>query len=176
MITQSAVSYVFMAEYTGVLVRVFKIFAVGAKCPAVAFRRLLQILVTTQAAGVVDVFLSALAVTVPVDIVWILGQLHKGVHQPMLTLHQQVMQRIALWNMTLGAGGAKANRVVATVDILTVSGAHWLEGVAAGAEFVIPGHVDTGIYNRPGADSDNPQSTETNKNQKPASVKEFHYD
>jgi hypothetical protein len=94
----------------------------------------------------------------------------------MLGLHQQVMQRIALGNMALGAGGTKANRVVATVDILTISGAHWLESVAAGAEFIIAGHVNAGIYNRPGADSDNPQGTETNKNQKPTFAKKFHYD
>ena len=66
-------SHIFMAENTAVLIRVFEIFAVGAKCLAVAFRRLFQIQVTAEAAGVVDEFLSALAVTVPVDIVWILG-------------------------------------------------------------------------------------------------------
>ena len=66
-------SHIFMAENTAVLVRVFEIFAVGAKCPAVAFRRLLQIQVTVEAARVVNVLLPALTITVPVDIVWILG-------------------------------------------------------------------------------------------------------
>jgi len=118
---------------------------VSAKCLGVALGSLLQVQVAAEAARVVHILFPALADSVPVDVIGLLEQFHGRIDHAVKAFHPEVMQRVVMGYVALGAGGAPAGWITAAVNIFAVGSADGGMRVTTAAEFIVTGCLDHGV-------------------------------
>jgi len=141
--------YMFMAGDTLVLIGICKVVPVRQERLAVGQRPGLQFLVTRQTCRVIHIALTFLPVSVPINIIWVLDQLHSWINDTVNTLNPEIMQRVVMGDMALAATGSPACRIVAAVKGVAIGAANGRMRVASRAELVVAGKVYSSINNSP---------------------------
>lgn len=148
-IAEAVMPDVFVTTDAAAISLTTEIAAMGPKGHAVALGRLFEVLMAIQAGRVVDEFLTALADSVPVDVLRALEYRHGGINDTVFRLDPEIVQGIVVRQVAVIAGGTKPVLVIAAVDILPIRRGNGFVGMAAGTELVVPRGMKSSVQRCP---------------------------